>query len=166
MSEYYKLPQEALNIITSLASLEYEQVSFYKRLAQQSNSLGYLRAEKYFMKESIEESEHFDKWLNYVNGRGNDFTIPEVSKQSDKHANLYELIEAALEKEVEVSKYYAKMAVKLFEIDQLAYQETLDFLKIQNEAVAIYTDYCAVLEGITEKGDFLTAEHSLFKRNN
>lgn len=165
MSEYYKLPQEALNIITSLASLEYEQVSFYKRLAQQSNSLGYLRAEKYFMKESIEESEHFDKWLNYVNGRGNDFTIPEVSKQNEKQSNLYELIEAALEKEVEVSKYYAKMAVKLFEIDQLAYQEILDFLKIQNQAVAIYTDYCAVLEGITSKGDFITAEHSLFEEN-
>lgn len=165
MSEYYKLPQEALDIINSLASLEYEQVSFYKRLGQQANTLGYLRAEKYFMQESHEENEHFEKWEKYVNGRGNDFIIPEVSKQKDSYKNLYELIEAALEKEIEVSKFYAKKVTRLFEIDLLSFQEAMDFIKIQNEAVAIYTDYCAVLEGITEKGDFLTAEHSLFEEN-
>ena len=52
--------------------------------------------------------------------------------------------------------------MKLFAVDQLAYQKLIGYLQIQNEAVAFYTDMCAVFEGLDKAGE-MTAEHSYFE---
>jgi hypothetical protein len=68
----------------------------------------------------------------------------------------------ALAKEVEVSKLYAEQGMKLFAVDQLAYQKLIGYLQIQNDAIIFYTDLCAVFEGLDKAGE-LTAEHSYFE---
>jgi ferritin len=160
--KYMTLKPEAMKILKPLYSIEASQIMFYKQLSAVANKLGFLRAEKYFLAESQEEATHFDKWQNYIVGRGNDFQVPGIEAPEDSSKNLYELIESALKMEIEVSDMYNEAAMKLMGVDQLAYQECIDFLKIQNEAISTYTDYCAVLEGLDKDGQ-LVAEHSLFE---
>lgn len=160
--KYYEIKPEAMKILKPLYSVEFEQVGFYKQLSAIANKLGFLKAEKYFLTESQEEATHFDKWQSYITGRGNDFQVPDMEAPKEKAKDLYELIELSLQKEIEVSEMYEDAAQKMMGIDQLTYQEMIDFLKIQNEAAKAYTDFCAVLEGLDKAGQ-LTAELSLFE---
>lgn len=158
----YEIPKKAMAIINSLSKLELGQVSFYKRLSQQANKSGFLRAEKYFLTESKEESEHFDGWLNYVNGRGNDFCIPQIEEQDIEAKDLTELIELSLEKEIEVSIAYNEAVTELLPLDIPTAIKAMEYVTIQTQAVATYKDYLATLSGLDKAGQ-LTAEHSIFE---
>lgn len=151
-----------MKVVNPLIALELEQHAFYMDLSVIANGLGYLRAEKFFQSEAEEERGHFVKWINYVTGRGNSIKTPKVDGGNVKAKSLYELIELSLEKEIEVSEAYQDAAKQLFAQDQLVYQEIMDFLKIQNEAIKFFTDACALLEGLDKTGE-LVAEHSLFE---
>jgi ferritin len=159
--KYFTIKPDVIKILKPLYSIEFEQVAFYKQLSAVANKLGFLKAEKYFLAESQEEATHFDKWQDYIVGRGNDFEVPSIEAPSDSSKDLYQLIESALSKEIEVSEMYSEAAIKVMALDQLVYQEMLDFLKIQNEAIKTYTDYCAVLEDLDKAGQ-LVAEDSIF----
>lgn len=162
MSEYYYISDKAMEIIAPLAEIELEQSTFYNQLALTANRLGFLKAQKYFNQEAIEEKEHFMGWVDYISGRGNDYTVPAIGITKCKSKNLYELIEMALAKEVEVSRLYSEQGMKLFAVDQLAYQKLIGYLQIQNEAIAFYTDMCAVFEDLDKNGE-MAAEHSYFE---
>lgn len=162
MNKYYELSEESMEIIAPLAEIELEQSTFYNQLAIVANKLGFLMAQKYFNQEAIEEKEHFMGWADYISGRGNAYTVPAIGITKCKSKSLFELIEMALEKEIEVSKLYAEQGMKLFNVDQLAYQKLIGYLQIQNEAIIFYTDLCAVFEGLDKAGE-LTAEHSYFE---
>lgn len=162
MNKYYEISDEAMEIIAPLAEIELEQSTFYNQLAIVANKLGFLMAQKYFNQEAIEEKEHFMGWADYISGRGNAYTVPAIGITKCKSKSLFELIEMALEKEIEVSKLYAEQGMKLFNVDQLAYQKLIGYLQIQNEAIIFYTDLCAVFEGLDKAGE-LTAEHSYFE---
>jgi ferritin len=162
MNEYYKISDEAMEIIAPLAEIELEQSTFYNQLAVVANKLGFLMAQKYFNQEAIEEKEHFMGWVDYIVGRGNSYTVPAIGTTKCNSKSLFELLEMALAKEVEVSKLYAEQGMKLFPADQLAYQKLIDYLKIQNDAIAFYTDMCAVFKGLDKAGE-MTAEHSYFE---
>jgi ferritin len=162
MNKYYELSDEAMEIIAPLAEIELEQSTFYNQLAVVANKLGFLMAQKYFNQEAIEEKEHFMGWVDYISGRGNKYTVPAIGTTKSNSKNLYGLIEMALAKEIEVSKLYAEQGMKLFAVDQLAYQKLIGYLQIQNDAIIFYTDLCAVFEGLDKAGE-LTAEHSYFE---
>jgi len=158
-----KIEKSILRILLPLAAVELAQVGFYKQLSADANRLGFLKAQKYFLKESQEEAEHFDGWLDYITGRGNDFTVPAIPAPSVTTQSLLDCIVAALNKEIEVSKMYNDAAISLMGLDQLVYQKILDYLKIQNEAIQIYTDMAAVFEGLEDdKTGQLVAEQALF----
>ena len=162
MNKYYELSEESMEIIAPLAEIELEQSTFYNQLAVVANRLGFLMAQNYFNQEAIEEKEHFMGWVDYISGRGNNYTVPAIGITKCKSKSLYELIEMALAKEVEVSKLYAEQGMKLFNVDQLAYQKLIGYLQIQNDAIIFYTDLCAVFEDLDKAGE-LTAEHSYFE---
>ena len=158
----YLIPKETYSLIKPLAQVELEQTSFYKRIAVLANRLGFLLAEKFFIAESKEENDHFLIWQNYINGRGNDFEIPNIEEQSFSAKTLYELIELSLEKEIEVTKMYGEVYTKLLTQDPVTAVEVAKFINIQIEAVAYYTDLCAVFEKLDKSGE-LTAEHTHFE---
>jgi ferritin len=160
----YLIPNKSFNIIYPLATAELEQTSFYKRLAVVCNKLGYLLAEKFFIKESEEENDHFLIWQRYINGRGNNFDIPSIESQSVEAENLYDAVELALSKEIEVLKMYEQSYAEVMSVDVASSTVILKFIDIQIEAVTYYTDVCAVLRDLDKNGQ-ISAEHSLFEEN-
>lgn len=158
----YLVPEKGVEIVNRLSKAELEQVSFYKRIAQQANRLGFLRAEKFFIAESKEENGHFLGWQDYMNGRGNDFIIPAIDEQDFKAKSLFELIELAIEKEIEVTKLYNEAHVQLMSIDVSTAIKCIEYINIQTEALAYYTDAYSVFKGLDKAGQ-LVAEHSFFE---
>ena len=144
----YPIPKKSFSIVYPLATAELEQTSFYKRLAVVCNKLGYLLAEKFFIKESKEENDHFLIWQDYINGRGNNFDIPSIDSQSVEAESLYNVAELAVSKEIEVLKMYEQAFSEVMPIDTATATVILKFIDIKIEAVSYYTDVCAVLRGI------------------
>ena len=160
----YPIPKKSFSIVYPLATAELEQTSFYKRLAVVCNKLGYLLAEKFFIKESKEENDHFLIWQDYINGRGNNFDIPSIDSQSVEAESLYNVAELAVSKEIEVLKMYEQAFSEVMPIDTATATVILKYSYIQIEAVTYYTDVCAVLRGMDKNGQ-ISAEHSLFEEN-
>jgi ferritin len=159
-----KISKTIMSIINPLASLEMEQVGFYKQLSALANNLGFNKAAAYFLIESQEEATHFDKWSSYITGRGNEFKVPAMIETNAQSASLIDLVNYAFKKEVMVSKEYNNAALQIMVEDQLTYQEIIDFLKIQNDAIKTYSDMLMTLEGLEEdKAGQLIAEQILFQ---
>ena len=159
-----KISKPTMSIINPLASLEMEQVGFYKQLSALASNMGFNKAAAYFLAESQEEATHFDKWLDYVTGRGNEFNVPAMVAPTTPSASLIDLVNHAIEKETAVSKEYNKGALEVMVKDQLTYQLMLEFLRIQSDAIKTYSDMVATLEGLEDdKSGQLIAEQILFQ---
>jgi ferritin len=162
MHDKYKLSPEVMAILSPLAEIEYYQSSFYIQLAALSNKLGFYKAEKYYLQESLEEREHFLKHYEYIQGMGSEFQVPSMSKPETSAKNLYDLTEKALNMEETVTDAYRAAAKKLMELDPISYNHLTYFLNVQVEAVKFYMDACAKLHGLDGKNGELIAEKSVF----
>lgn len=162
MHDKYKLSPEVMAILSPLAEVEYNQSSFYIQLAAIANRLGFFKAEKYFLNESLEEREHFLKHYEYIQGMGNDFQVPAMSKPETNSKSLYDLTEKALNMEQTVTSAYRLAAKKLMDLDPVTYNHIAYFLTIQVEAVKFYMDACVKLRGLDGKTGELIAENTVF----
>ena len=115
----------------------------YRHLASQMQSIGYFGAQKYFLAEIPEEQEHFQRHIDFLNDLGVTIDIPEIPMYKKKIKTLEEAITMAYETELDLLKYYRKMAKE----EGLEYPEILQhlmfYLKIQRKTVGEYGDLLA-----------------------
>lgn len=161
MHDIYKLSDKVLRKIEPLLEMELYQSNFYKQLGITCNGLGFLKAQKYFYQEAVEENEHAMMWIEYITGRGGSVDIPSIDQPVVEGGSLYELTEQALAIEAKVSDMYQATAKEMMDMCQMTYNEILKFIEIQKNAVAFYSDAAAVLKGLDKTGE-LVAER-IFK---
>lgn len=162
MHDKYKLSPEVMAVLSPLAEIEYNQSSFYIQLAAIANRLGFFKAEKHFLDESLEERSHFLKHYQYIQGMGSDFQVPAMSKPETNAKSLYELTEKALNMEESVTEAYKAASKRMMELDPATFTHLQWFMNIQIEAIQFYMDACAKLHGVDGKNGEMIAEKSVF----
>ena len=131
----------------SLASELYAS-NFYKHLANQLQRIGMFGAQSYFLKESADELEHYQKLVDYINDMGGVAPVPAVPKMLDPVPNISVALELALETEMELMEQYKKFyseAEDKYE-DCVTATFLIFFLQTQRESVGAYMDLKARLE--------------------
>lgn len=130
----------------SLASELYAS-NLYKHIANQLQRLGYFGAQSYYLKESAEELEHYQKLVGYCNDMGWVAPVPAVPKMTDKILNISDALEISYETELELMKQYEKFyeeAEDKYE-DCITATFIIEFLQIQRKSVGEYGDLIARL---------------------
>lgn len=135
---------ECKRMLDDALFLELSQSNLWKHIANHMQRAGYFGAQKYFLKESAEELEHYQINVDFQNDVGAVATVPEVDKPTGVFNTLNQAIEQAYKTEVDVYLDYKRFYEK--EGDAVVKQFLLQFLEIQRKAVGAYGDLLARLE--------------------
>lgn len=122
--------------------------NLYKSLANQMQSLGFFGAQKYFLKESVDELGHYQILADYINDRGDVAEVPMIDKQSDKAKTLADAFEFSLEAEMDLEKFYVGLYEEAEDKmeDCVTAQFLLQFIEIQRKSVGEVKDILAMLK--------------------
>lgn len=135
---------ECKRMLDDALFLELSQSNLWKHIANHMQRAGYFGAQKYFLKESAEELEHYQLIVDFQNDVGAVATVPEVDKPSGVFNTLNQALERAYQTEVDVYLDYKRFYEK--ESDSVVKQFLLQFLEIQRKAVGAYGDLLARLD--------------------
>ena len=128
----------------SIASELYAS-NLYKHIANQLQRLGLFGAQKYYLKESAEELEHYQKIVDYINDMGWVAPVPAVPKISDNITSILDALEVSYETELELMKQYQKFydeAEDKYD-DCITATFLIEFMQIQRKSVGEYGDFIA-----------------------
>jgi ferritin len=101
---------------------------------------GYFRAANYFSDEAKEERSHASMHIEYLLGRGYEAKLPKIVAPDLELEDLKGAIKYGFELESEVTDKYVKITRKMLDIDLITYNFLLQFLTIQMDAIAKYSD--------------------------
>lgn len=118
--------------------LELSQSHLWKHIANHMQRAGYFGAQKYFLKESAEELEHYQMHVDFLNDVGAVATMPELDRLTESFDTLPKALQKAYDTELSVYKSYEELYDK--ESDCVVKQYLLQFLEIQRKAVGSYGD--------------------------
>ena len=119
--------------------------NLYKHIANQLQRLGYFGAQKWFLGESSDEQDHYQRHADYLNDRGAVAAIPAIEAMSDAVAGLREAFDLAYRTELELQASYAKWYAEAGP-DPVTQQHLLQFLEIQRKSVGEYGDWLARMD--------------------
>lgn len=145
--------------------IKYELGHFYlyKHLAICMQAVGYFGAQAYFEKESLEENEHAQKHINFLNDMGVMAKLPTITPEKEVPNDLYAAIELAYENEKDLLGYY-KDVYKEEVVENPEIAEHLNFyIKTQVEAVGFYGDILATLESEKDNKNACLVVDSMLK---
>lgn len=145
--------------------IKYELGHFYlyKHLAICMQAVGYFGAQAYFEKESLEENEHAQKHINFLNDVGVMAKLPTITPEKEVPNDLYAAIELAYENEKDLLGYY-KDVYKEEVVENPEIAEHLNFyIKTQVEAVGFYGDILATLESEKDNKNACLVVDSMLK---
>jgi ferritin len=118
----------------------------YKLLANHMQAVGYFGAQKYFLKESAEELEHYQKHIDFLNDLGVLPPLPDLKPLKEKCGSLMDALEVAYDNELELLEQYKEFS-KTEGVEYPELQQHIWFyLKTQTDAVGFYGDMLARLE--------------------
>lgn len=145
--------------------IKYELGHFYlyKHLAICMQAVGYFGAQAYFEKEILEENEHAQKHINFLNDMGVMAKLPTITPEKEVPNELYSAIELAYENEKDLLGYY-KDVYKEEVVENPEIAEHLNFyIKTQVEAVGFYGDILATLESEKDNKNACLVVDSMLK---
>jgi len=145
--------------------IKYELGHFYlyKHLAICMQAVGYFGAQAYFEKESLEENEHAQRHINFLNDVGVMAKLPTITPEKEVPNELYAAIELAYENEKDLLDYY-KGVYKEDVVETPEIAEHLNFyIKTQVEAVGFYGDILATLESEKDNKNACLVVDSMLK---
>lgn len=141
------LSAQEVEMVNKLGVEELLASQRYLHLSNSMKTIGFLGSAKYFMKESLDEREHFNKLEDFMNDMNEQIEVRAVEKMDVEVEDLMEALEIAIEAETELlGKYedaYEKGCPKLKAL-------CLDFINIQVQSVGEYGDLIARLSRTSE----------------
>jgi ferritin len=137
------ITEECKRMLNDAIYLEMSQSHLWKHIANHMQRAGYFGAQKYFLKESAEELEHYQLIVDFLNDVGTVATVPEIEKFVEPFDTLDKAISKAYDTELDVYMHYSRFYKK--EGDPVVQQFLLQFLEIQRKAVGAYGDLLARL---------------------
>lgn len=117
----------------------------YQYIANQIQRLGLFGAQKYFLKESVDELSHYNILVGYVNDMGGCLGTPAVPKITDSIKNISDALEIAYETELSLLNQYKEFYNTIEEEDAATAVFLNQFLSIQTKSVGEYGDLIARL---------------------
>jgi len=118
--------------------------NLYKHIANSLQKLGYFGAQKFFLKESAAELDHYQLHVQFQNDIGAQAKVPAIEAMDETITGLVDAIELGYETELDLyndyKKWYAGSGV-----DPVVQQFLLQFLELQRTSVGEYGDLLARL---------------------
>lgn len=119
--------------------------NLYKHIANQLQRLGYFGAQKFFLKESASELEHYQLHVNFQNDVGTVAKVPMIEAMNESIKTLSDAIELGYETELELYDNY-KDWYQQASTDPVVQQFLLQFLELQRTSVGEYGDLLARIQ--------------------
>lgn len=105
------LKQEVVNILNEAGSLEMYAHLMYQHIANNLQRLGFFNLQKYFLAESGEELEHYNKLADYTNDMGGMLEVPALKQVPVKVTSIMDALTNAYTLEVNFLKKYQRKSV-------------------------------------------------------
>lgn len=159
-----KLSNAVVNILQARLVDEYTAFAFYRNASNWCKNVGLFVAAKYFEEESNSELGHAKMIENMLVDWNVAPIIPSISTP-DKCSSLAEIITDAYELESGLYDSYEKNAADLLTSDEInGFRFLQQFVQIQNDSVAEYSDMINILSGVdySDKFKLLELEENLF----
>jgi ferritin len=118
--------------------------NLYKHVANSLQRLGYFGAQKFFLKESASELEHYQLHVDFQNDIGTQAKVPAIEAMDEQITSLVDAIELGYETELELYNDYKKWYMASG-VEPMVQQFLLQFLEIQRKSVGEYGDLLARL---------------------
>jgi ferritin len=119
--------------------------NLYKHIANQLQRIGYFGATKFFLKESADELEHYQRHVEFQNDVGTVAKVPMIEAMNDTIETLSDAIETGYETELELLQNYQDWYRQAAD-DPIVQQFLLQFLEIQRTSVGEYGDLLARIQ--------------------
>lgn len=119
--------------------------NLYKHIANQLQRLGYFGAQKFFLKESASELEHYQLHVDFQNDVGTVAKVPMIEAMNESIKTLSDAIELGYETELELYDNY-KDWYQQASADPVVQQFLLQFLELQRTSVGEYGDLLARIQ--------------------
>ena len=148
MSVKNLLPAKAKANLDAAIHAELFASNLYKHLANQLQRLGFFGAQKFFLAESGDELEHYQRIVDYQNDSGTVAKMPAIEAMDDTVTSLEDALKIAYATEEQLGRDYLRW---YGEADPVTQQFLLQFLAIQRKSVGEFSDLLARMERV--KGD-------------
>ena len=136
---------ELKNMLDDAVHSELYASNLYKHIANELQRIGYFGATKFFLKESDDELEHYQRHVEFQNDVGTVAKVPMIEAMTDPIKTLSDAIETGYETELELYNDYKKWYAQA-ESDPVVQQFLLQFLEIQRTSVGEYGDLLARIQ--------------------
>lgn len=128
------LPQPVIDILNIQIGNELYSANMYKACASWCSNGPWSNAFKLFYKYGQEEMIHMDKIIEYLDDRNCKFIIPACIKPPSEFSDIREILEKALEHEIQVTKNWEDISnIALSNKDNTTHELATWFLKEQTE---------------------------------
>lgn len=132
-------------VLDEAVHAELYAANLYKHIANQLQRLGYFGAQKFFLKESASELEHYQLHANFQNDVGTVAKVPSIEAMNEPIKTLSDAIELGYETELELYENY-KDWYEQASGDPVVQQFLLQFLELQRTSVGEYGDLLARIQ--------------------
>ena len=132
-------------VLDEAVHAELYAANLYKHIANQLQRLGYFGAQKFFLKESASELEHYQLHVNFQNDVGTVAKVPAIEAMNEPIKSFSDAIELGYETELELYENY-KDWYEQASGDPVVQQFLLQFLELQRTSVGEYGDLLARIQ--------------------
>lgn len=158
-----KLDSKIVTLINERIKDEYTAHYFYVNASNWCRDKGFIKASKYFKKESKSELIHVNKLQQFLLDWNIVPTLPQLSTPQD-FKTLVDVIEKSYGIEYDLYEKYEDTAMIAFKHPDLcAFNLFQEYITIQKDSVAEYSDMINMLDGVElNKMNLLLLEENLF----
>lgn len=133
------ISQECKDMLDDAVHSELYASNLYKHIANELQRIGYFGTNKFFLKESADELEHYQRHVEFQNDVGCVAKVPMIEAMNEPIKSLSDAIETGYETELELYNDYKKWYSQASS-DPVVQQFLLQFLEIQRTSVGEYGD--------------------------
>lgn len=121
--------------------------NLYQYLGNQMQRMGFFGVQKYFLHESKEEGEHYQKLADFVNDMGDILSVPMIENINEQVGSMMDALKISYETELDFMKQYQKFYEDAEESgDCVSATFIIEYLQQQRKSVGMYGDLIARLE--------------------
>jgi len=139
------ISQDCKDMLDDAVHSELYASNLYKHIANELQRIGYFGTSKFFLKESADELEHYQRHVEFQNDVGTVAKVPMIESMDEPIKTLSDAIETGYETELQLYNDYKKWYGQASD-DPVVQQFLLQFLEIQRTSVGEYGDLLARIQ--------------------